>query len=222
MPKATSEPTIPPKQVGNSSEPHLNGNSEGQSSPVVYLSPARGIPTVLIRTYLETLALAPAKIWDGHNGHPREDDVVLHNGNHRLESVKQPKFRLIVYLEGWHVLDMAFWKRRGACGWLDLQDDPEEFQHLLRQAMNGQTPVATASARPHLNRLDTLINKKLGKHLTQRELDTSVLLLKGFSDKQIAKELKITAGTVHNHRKSIYRKVGVHSISQLIHRLRLA
>ncbi|NBR69681.1 MAG: DNA-binding response regulator, partial [Verrucomicrobia bacterium] len=141
------------------------------------------------------------KIFDGKTTTPNPHDVVLHNGNHKLPPVKKVDFCLIVYQEGWHLIDMVFWKRRGACGWLDLQDDPQDFQQLIREALDGKSPLATPSVRPHLDQLDGFIDRKLGRHLTRRELE-------------------ISTGTVHNHRKSIYRKLGVHSISQLMHRLR--
>ncbi len=201
--------------------PGEGGN--GRKTPFVYLSPARVIPTELIRTYLETRRLAPTRILDGHNGHPKENDVVLHNGNHKLTPLKperRPVYRLIVYQEGWHILDMAFWRKYGACGWLDLQDDPDEFKTLIREALDGKTPLATSSVRPHLPHLEKFVDRQLGKKLTRRELEVSSRLLRGMTDKEIGKQLGITAGTTHNHRKAIYRKLGVRSIPQLILRLR--
>ena len=199
------------------------GGGNGRKSPWVYLSPARVIPTELIRSYLETQRLAPTKILDGKNGHPQPNDVVLHNGNHKLHPLKperRPAYRLVVYLEGWHLLDMAFWRRWGACGWLDLQDDPDEFKALIREALNGHTPLATSSVKPHLPHLEKFVDRQLGKKLTGRELEVASRLLKGFSDREIGKQLGITAGTTHNHRKAIYRKLGVRSIPQIILRMR--
>jgi len=211
-------------QDSKKATPRNEKEEDGHHSPFtsrhVFLSPPNGTPTELIRTYLETRSLAPAKLLDPHVATPKPTDVVLHNGNHKLPPVKKVDFCLIVYQEGWHLIDMVFWKRRGASGWLDLQDDAQDFQQLIREALDGKSPLATPSVRPHLHQLDGFIDRKLGRHLTRRELDISVLLMKGFSDKETAKQLKISTGTVHNHRKSIYRKLGVHSISQLMHRLR--
>ena len=201
--------------------PGEGGN--GRKTPWIYLSPARIIPTELIRIYLETQRLAPTKVLDGKNGHPQPNDVVLHNGNHKLTPLKperRPVYRLIVYQEGWHILDMAFWRKNGACGWLDLQDDPEEFRALIREALSGHSPLATSSVRPQLPHLEKFVDRQLGKKLTRRELEVSSRLLKGLTDQEIGKQLGITAGTTHNHRKAIYRKLGVRSIPQLILRLR--
>lgn len=199
------------------------GGGNGRKSPWIYLSPARVIPTELIKTYLETLRLAPTQILDEQNGHPKANDVVLHNGNHKLHPLKperRPVYRLIVYQEGWHILDMAFWKKNGACGWLDLQDDPEEFKALIRGALNGYTPLATSSVKPYLPHLEKFVHRQLGKKMTRRELEVSSRLIRGLTDKEIGKQLGITAGTTHNHRKAIYRKLGVRSIPQMIVRLK--
>jgi DNA-binding NarL/FixJ family response regulator len=126
---------------------------------------------------------------------------------------------LIVYQDGWHLLEMLFWKNRGACGWIDLKDDPKDFQTVLKKAMNGHTPVATRSTKPYVPKLNGFLDRKTGRHLTRRELDIATRLTRGSSDKEIGKQLRIAWGTVHNHRKSIYRKLGVHSVPQMIHKL---
>ena len=47
--------------------------------------------------------------------------------------------------------------------------------------------------------------------LTQREKDVLNLLVKGYSNSRIAKELVISVHTVKAHIESIYRKFGVHN-----------
>ena len=81
------------------------------------------------------------------------------------------------------------------------------------------TPVATRSTEPYVPKLNGFLDRKIGRHLTARELDIATRLTRGSSDKEIGKQLKITWGTVHNHRKSIYTKLGVHSVPQMIHKL---
>ena len=51
--------------------------------------------------------------------------------------------------------------------------------------------------------------------LTNRELDVLGLLVKGFSNKQIADELYISIHTVITHRKNITSKLGIKSIAGL-------
>ena len=55
--------------------------------------------------------------------------------------------------------------------------------------------------------------------LTKKEKDIAHLILEGKSDKEIAAELGISPGTVAVHNKKIYRKLGIHSRSELISKL---
>jgi DNA-binding CsgD family transcriptional regulator len=188
-------------------------------TPRIFLSPNWGIATELVRNYVEDMALAPVLILNGYRLIPQKNDLVLHNGKSELEHSLDTEVILIVYQEGWHLLEMLFWKNRGACGWIDLKDDPKDFQTVLKKAMNGHTPVATRSTKPYVPKLNGFLDRKTGRHLTPRELDIATRLTRGSSDKKIGKQLRIAWGTVHNHRKSIYRKLGVHSVPQMIHKL---
>ena len=188
-------------------------------TPRIFLSPNWGIATELVRNYVEDMALAPVLILNGYRPTPQKKDLVLHNGKSELDHSLDTEVILIVYQDGWHLLEMLFWKNRGACGWIDLKDDPKDFQTVLKKAMNGHTPVATRSTKPYVPKLNGFLDRKTGRHLTHRELDIATRLTRGSTDKEIGKQLKITWGTVHNHRKSIYRKLGVHSVPQMIHKL---
>ncbi len=56
--------------------------------------------------------------------------------------------------------------------------------------------------------------------LTPREIEVCVLINDGFDDPAIAQRLFISPQTVKNHLKSIYIKLGVHSRTQLLARLK--
>lgn len=51
--------------------------------------------------------------------------------------------------------------------------------------------------------------------LTAREYEITILIVQGIDTKQIAKQLEITEGTVKNHRKRIYTRLNVASLSEL-------
>lgn len=55
------------------------------------------------------------------------------------------------------------------------------------------------------------MNKTRKIKLTQREEEVLNLLLKGYSNTQIAKMLSVSVHTIKAHVESIYRKFGVHS-----------
>jgi len=54
--------------------------------------------------------------------------------------------------------------------------------------------------------------------LTAREREIVALMLRGHSSKSMAQVVGISTGTVKNHRKNIYRKLSVHSQSELFAR----
>ncbi len=51
--------------------------------------------------------------------------------------------------------------------------------------------------------------------LTSREQEIAALLVQGFDSKEIASQLEIGVGTVKNHRKRIYAKLNISSLSEL-------
>lgn len=53
-------------------------------------------------------------------------------------------------------------------------------------------------------------------HLTERELDVLRVLARGYSLARVQEELYISEGTAITHKRHLYRKLGVHSKSELI------
>jgi DNA-binding CsgD family transcriptional regulator len=54
--------------------------------------------------------------------------------------------------------------------------------------------------------------------ITSRETDIIELMLKGHSAKSMARTLDIEEGTVTNHKRNLYAKLGIHSQAQLFDR----
>ena len=61
-----------------------------------------------------------------------------------------------------------------------------------------------------------LQKEKWSKVLSQRELEVALLVVRGCSNKQVARELGVCEGTVKLHVRSIFRKVGASSRYSLI------
>jgi DNA-binding NarL/FixJ family response regulator len=55
------------------------------------------------------------------------------------------------------------------------------------------------------------------RDLAAREWEVLALLAQGRTSKEIASALNITASTVSSHRKSLCRKLNVHSAAELVH-----
>ena len=52
--------------------------------------------------------------------------------------------------------------------------------------------------------------------LTPREKEILILIGHGLTSKEIASELRLSVETVKNHRKSICRKLSLHSTAELV------
>ena len=57
---------------------------------------------------------------------------------------------------------------------------------------------------------------EIPKHLTGREQEIVRLVAAGLISKDIADRLGISVLTVETHRANIHRKIGVHSVGQLV------
>jgi DNA-binding CsgD family transcriptional regulator len=68
----------------------------------------------------------------------------------------------------------------------------------------------------------TVMEAATAEPLTPREQEIFTMLLNGSTPKEIAYNLKITYGTVVNHQKSIYSKLGVHNINEFMVKFRSA
>lgn len=103
--------------------------------------------------------------------------------------------------------------RHGADGYLLKDTEPESIIEKLRKAINGEvviddslTNLMTNTIRD--NRRWTPTDYSM---LSEREMEILKLIVKGMSNKLIARELGITEGTVKVHVKNILRKLNLRS-----------
>lgn len=103
--------------------------------------------------------------------------------------------------------------RAGAEGYLLKDSEPEEILEKLRQAARGETVFT----EPLMNRLldamrdGTPAPPANDECLTARERQILRLIATGKSNKHIARELKISDGTVKVHVKNLLRKLNLQS-----------
>ncbi|CCQ89674.1 hypothetical protein NITGR_150042 [Nitrospina gracilis 3/211] len=109
-------------------------------------------------------------------------------------------------------LRLAFYQHNGSTHRLDLTE--------LNANGNGRDPA-------WLLRLDAADDPHTGLHrtlqtaeLTPREVEVAILAGDGLEDADIAQRLFISAATLKNHFRRIYKKLGVHSRTQLVANLR--
>jgi DNA-binding NarL/FixJ family response regulator len=108
--------------------------------------------------------------------------------------------------------------RAGANGYLLKKDSPQKILDAIEAVVNGEWPMnGMIAARildcfQHMQKRNSEIEEL---HLTSREKEILNLLIKGYSYKEIAAALFISVETLNSHIKNIYRKLDVHSRSEL-------
>lgn len=102
-----------------------------------------------------------------------------------------------------HVLDAL---RNGAHGYLLKDLRPEQLYDMIRSVMRNETPISPAVAGRLLRELREGGTKRVTRPATHevqtlspRELEILRLVAEGLSNKEIARKLVITEGTVKNH-----------------------
>ncbi|MFO1460545.1 MAG: response regulator transcription factor [Verrucomicrobiota bacterium] len=111
----------------------------------------------------------------------------------------------------------------GAVGYLLRRTPPDRVLEPLEGPPFSGRPDSTAMAVRVRRYFQQLVGAPVLSggsvtlsRLTPRELEILALMSKGFLDKEIARDLRISVWTVHGHAKKIYEKLGVHSRTEAV------
>ncbi|MEN9674501.1 MAG: hypothetical protein RIS76_397 [Verrucomicrobiota bacterium] len=111
----------------------------------------------------------------------------------------------------------------GAAGYLLRRTEPNR----ILEALGGPPSEGLQAGTELLKRIQRCFQQLIGtpaqsggsaemSRLTPRELEILSLMAKGFLDKEIARDLRISVWTVHGHAKRIYEKLSVHSRTEAV------
>jgi DNA-binding NarL/FixJ family response regulator len=103
--------------------------------------------------------------------------------------------------------------RAGAIGYLLKDTDAESLQRAVRAAAAGQVVLSQSVAAARLVRETQGASGGVG-HLTPREAEVLILLARGRSNKEIARELSIGQQTVKTYVSNILNKLNLQSRTQ--------
>ena len=108
--------------------------------------------------------------------------------------------------------------KAGANVYLLKKDSPVKILESIEAVYNGESPMNGMIAAKMLEYFQKQQKKNTDlsdSHLTEREKEILQLLIKGNSYKEIASTIFISVETLNSHIKNIYRKLNVHSRSEL-------
>jgi DNA-binding NarL/FixJ family response regulator len=101
----------------------------------------------------------------------------------------------------------------GARGYALKTELPETIMEAIRCVARGELYLSPAIPRSALERRTT--TDPLGE-LSPREREIFMLVVRGFSNENIARELDISVKTVQTHRAKINQKLGLHSTGDIV------
>ena len=105
----------------------------------------------------------------------------------------------------------------GADGYLLKRTKPADLRSALLDVLSGGSPMSSEIARrvvESFHRKAKTIDKSL--NLSAREEEILVLLSKGYSNKAIADQLKLSVETIYSYLKRVYEKMHVHSRTEAV------
>jgi DNA-binding NarL/FixJ family response regulator len=110
----------------------------------------------------------------------------------------------------------------GATGYILKDSLPEEFVGLIKQLIDGGSPISPVIARQLLKRFRPGVTIPTARQpeeagLSARESEVLSLIAKGFSFAEIARLLSVSPHTVTTHVKRIYQKLAVHSRGEAVY-----
>jgi RNA polymerase sigma factor (sigma-70 family) len=113
--------------------------------------------------------------------------------------------------------------RAGACGYLLKRCTPEELIAAVREVRQGGAPMSREIARKVIASFqEPLAAAAEVAELSPREREILELLAQGFPNKEIAKKVGVSDGTVRWHLRHVYDKLHVRSRTEAALKFRSA
>jgi DNA-binding NarL/FixJ family response regulator len=104
----------------------------------------------------------------------------------------------------------------GARGYLLKSDAPAHVIAAVETLLRHRPFFTWKVSQALLDRFLTAADSSAAEPLTSREREIVQLLAEGCSNKAIASRLEISVKTVETHRAAVMRKLGLHSIAELV------
>ncbi len=149
-------------------------------------------------------------------------DIMLQvkSGIELIQTVKQhlTNTQFLIYSElqnDENIIDML---KAGASGYIMKGSTKEDIQNAILELYNGGSPMSPFIARKVVNLLHQKKKNDDNLGLSSRELEVLSLLSRGLLYKEISDQLNISANTVKNHCKNIYKRLHVQNKIEAINK----
>lgn len=145
------------------------------------------------------------------------------NGQNLLSQIeqireRQPKMKILIFTSynSPAMVKKAF--ELNVDGFLLKDAAHDELVFALETISNDEVYIGKSIAKLKQYEPKTAISDKFveKENLSKREREIAQLLAEGLDNKVIANKLFISPHTVHTHRKSIFRKLDIHSLVELM------
>ena len=124
---------------------------------------------------------------------------------------EMPKVQVIM-LTVYKDIEMIFQAlKAGACGYVLKRADEKEILEAIAEVRAGGAPMTSQVARMVVRSFQQDSNEKSQvDRLSPREMEVLALVAKGYANKEVADQLKISNGTVRIHLAHAFDKLHVH------------
>jgi DNA-binding NarL/FixJ family response regulator len=130
-----------------------------------------------------------------------------------------PTTRLIGFAIGDGDSELLSWARTGVCGYIEPEGTAEDIVATVLHALKGELYCSPRFAARLLTQLATQRPEPASASatavLTPREREILNLIIRGASNKDIARRLGISVATVKNHVHHLLDKLSIHRRSQV-------
>ncbi|MEZ5649192.1 MAG: response regulator transcription factor [Burkholderiaceae bacterium] len=105
--------------------------------------------------------------------------------------------------------------KAGAMGYLNKAADPDEILDAVRRIASGQKVITPALGAALVEKLNEPVNQHPHQGLSERELQTFLMIARGVKLAEMARELTLSTKTVSVYRARILEKLGLGSNAEI-------
>lgn len=132
--------------------------------------------------------------------------------------IKQPAQKILVLSSKLDDSALEMYKINGVMGFVDKKSSFEDLHQAVDDCLEGKSHFPKSNSykiKQFFNNFFKSLREDY--QLSDREMEVMQLIFSQFETKDIAAKLHLSPHTVRTHRKNIFKKLKIHSLSGLLH-----